>query len=264
MTHGVRPPGARPSCTTRIGLAACVFRGVEILTVARSCGFDFLLADMEHGAMSLGEVAALCAAGRGAGFPVHVRAPGPAADALSRIVDCGADALVVPHVDSAGAARAIVARVRFAPVGARSIPSPLVAAGFRPQPPAELIAAAEAAPEVLVMIESAGALAEAEAIAATPGIDGLIVGTNDLAAALGHVGAPEAAPVREAFARIAGVARAAGKGFGVMGLPEALLGSHARALGADWIVATNEINLLVEAGALCAARFRDAVTNERN
>ena len=66
--------------TLRIGLAACVFRSVEMLSVARHSGFDFLVADMEHGAMSLGEAAALCVAGIEAGYPVQVRVPGPTSD----------------------------------------------------------------------------------------------------------------------------------------------------------------------------------------
>lgn len=242
--------------TMQLGLAACVFRSVEILAVARTCGFDFLLADMEHGAMSLGEVATLCVAGIEAGYPVFVRAPGPVSELLSRIVDCGAAGLVVPHLDSAAQAREIVEKVRFAPLGARSIPSPVAITGFRPVPPCELIAHSEPALSVLVMIESAEALGAVEDIAGVAGIDGLIIGTNDLAQSLGLIGQLDHADMRAAFARVANAAINAGRRFGVMGLPEALLDSHARALDADWIVAANEINLLVEAGDACVARLR--------
>lgn len=63
---------------------------VEMVPVARQAGFDFLIADMEHGAMSLGEAAALCVTGREAGFPVHVRVPKSASDHLTRAADCAA------------------------------------------------------------------------------------------------------------------------------------------------------------------------------
>jgi len=240
----------------QLGLAACVFRSVEILAVARTCGFDFLLADMEHGAMSLGEVSAICVAGIEAGYPVFVRAPGPSSELLSRIVDCGAAGLVVPHVNSAVQARAVVQRVRFAPVGARSIPSPIAIAGFRPVPPSDLIARCEPALSVLVMIESADALAAVDEIANVAGIDGLVIGTNDLAQSLGLTGRLDHPHMRAACATVANAAANAGRRYGAMGLPEALLDSHARALGADWIVAANEINLLIEAGDACVARLR--------
>lgn len=242
--------------TMQLGLAACVFRSVEILAVARTCGFDFLMADMEHGAMSLGDVAALCVAGIEAGYPVHVRAPGPTSEFLSRIVDCGAAGLVVPHVDNAAQARAVVQRVRFAPVGARSIPSPIAIAGFRPVPPADLIARSEPALSVLVMIESAEAYGAVDEIANVAGIDGLVIGINDLAQSLGLTGKLDHPDMRDACAKVATAAANAGRRFGAMGLPETMIDSHARALGADWIVAANEINLLVEAGDACVTRLR--------
>lgn len=239
----------------RFGLATCVFRSVEMVTVARTAGFDLLLADMEHSALTVGDVTALCVAGRLGGFPVEVRV-GRGADNLDlpRVLDCGATGVVVPHVDSADEARRIVERVRFAPLGNRSVPSPLAIFGFRPVDPRALMAGCEAEVRVTVMIESAEALAEVEAIAAVPGIDALMVGANDLAVSLGHTGDLAHERVRAAFARIAAAAQAAGKDFAVIGVPVHLLESHAFALGAATIIATNDINLLIDSGtALVAA-----------
>lgn len=240
----------------RIGLAACVLRSIEILPIARHAGFDFLLVDMEHGMVSIGEVATLCVAGREAGFPVHVRAPGARSELLSRIVDCGAAALVVPHVEDAAAARSVVARARFAPVGARSVPPPVGATGFRPLPAAELAAVAEAGLEVLVMIESARGLAAVDEIAAVAGVDGLVVGTNDLAASLGLLDRPGAPELAAAIGAVAGAAAQRGLRFGAMGMSEAMARAEAAALGADWLVAANDVNLLFDAGRDLLARLR--------
>lgn len=237
----------------RFGLAACVFRSVEMVMVARTAGFDLLVADMEHSALAAGDVAALCVAGRMGGFPVEVRVGGPDHPDLARVLDCGATGVIVPHVDSAKAARIIARRTRFPPVGDRSVPSPLAGFGFRPVDPVPLMAGSEADIRVTVMIESAAGLSEAEAIAAVPGIDAVMVGANDLAVSLGHpgdVGHPE---VQAAFARIAAAARGAGREFAVIGVPGALLESHAFALGAATVIATNDINLLVDGGAALVA-----------
>ncbi len=240
----------------RIGLAACVLRSIEILPIARQVGFDFLLVDMEHGAFSLGEAAALCVAGREAGFPVHVRAPVARSELLSRIVDFGAAAVVVPHVEGADEARFVVDRVRFAPRGARSVPPPVGATGFRPMPAAALMDVAERGLEVLVMIESARGLAAVDEIAAVAGVDGLVVGMNDLAASLGlldRLGAPELAA---AVAEIAEAALRRGLRFGAMGMSEATARAQGPALGADWLVAANDVNLLFDAGRDLLARLR--------
>jgi 4-hydroxy-2-oxoheptanedioate aldolase len=242
--------------TLRIGLAACVFRSVEMLAVARHAGFDFLVADMEHGAMSLGEAAALCVAGIEAGYPVQVRVPGPHSDYLTRAVDCGARGLIVPHIDSAEIARHVVAKVRFPPRGHRSLPSPLAVAGFRPMPAPQLMERAEPLLEVLVMIESREGLAAAREIAAIDGIDGLVIGTNDLAQSLGLTGRLGHPDLLAAFAGIAAAAAGVGKVFGVMGLTPGMMRTHGTDLGASWLVATNDINLLIEAGSACVAQTR--------
>ena len=106
------------------------------------------------------------------------------------------------------------------------------------------------------MIESSPALDAVDQIAATPGIDMLMIGTNDLADGIGLRGQIDHPDLRAAFQRIAGAAAAHGCGFGVMGLPEALVESHALALGARAIVATNETNLITEGGAAQLARLK--------
>lgn len=244
---------------TCIGLAACVMRTPEIVTVARACGFDMLLIDMEHGPIGIADAAVLALAAHEAGFPALARVGGPHAPDLARVLDCGAEGVVVPHVDSAEEARRVVARCRFPPLGRRSLPSPLVRLDFRMPPAAAMMRQVEGETFVALMIESAAGLAEAEAIAAVPGVDLVMVGANDLAADLGHAGAVDHPEVLAAFAAIAAAARRAGILFGVIGVAEPLLPSHAVALGARLIVATNDINLLIDQGLAVAARVRAAV-----
>ena len=255
----VPPPALpRPSLGKPVlGLAACVFRSVEILSVARHAGFDFLVADMEHGAVSLADAAALCVMGLEAGYPVHVRVPGARCDDLSRVVDCGAAGLIVPHLDSVDEARHVVARVRFPPLGSRSIPPPVAISGFRPLPPRELVTQAEAALDVAVMIESKAGLAAVRDIAAIDGIDAILIGANDLAQSLGHLGDLAHPDMQAAFRTIAAAAADHGRAFGVMGVPPALMRSHALDLGASRIVVTNDINLIFDAATATVAATRE-------
>ncbi len=244
--------------TLRVGLAASVMRTVEIVAIARGAGFDLLLADTEHTSIGVGDVAQMCIAGGLAGFPVWVRAGGNGPEGLARLVDCGAAGIVVPHVDTAAQARAIADAVRFAPVGRRSIPSPLALHAFRPTPPRTLVTDSEAALTVVAMIESAEGVADVDAIAAVPGIDMLMVGANDLANSLGHLGNLEHPEVADAFAAIAAAAIRAGKDYAVIGLPPALVGPYGTALGASLVIATNDVNLLFDGAVRALAAVRDA------
>jgi 4-hydroxy-2-oxoheptanedioate aldolase len=244
-----------------IGLAACVFRTVEIVTVARSCGFDFLLIDTEHGPIAMGDVATLAVAAYEAGFPALVRVGGPDAADLARVLDCGAEGVVVPHVETVAQASHVVEKCRFQPLGKRSLPSPLVRLGFKVPPAAQMMAEIEKDTLIILMIESAAGVANAKAIAAVPGVDMLMIGANDLAADMGHVGAVDHPDVCDAFAAVAGAAHAHGRSFGVIGVAEPLLQSYALALGAKLVVATNDINLIIDQGMATASRVRGAMSD---
>ena len=248
--HFTNPP------PVAFGLALCLLGRAEAVLLARGAGFDFVVIDMEHGPLGLDALGQAAEVGQAAGLPVWGRVTGPASPDLARVLDCGATGVIVPHVDSAAQAARIAQACRFAPKGQRALPGPLPALDFRVVPAADLCASAERDVQVIAMIESAAALAEVEAIAATPGIDLLMIGSNDLADGLGLRGQLDHPQVLAAFTRIARAARDHGCGFGVMGLPAALLPSHALALGARVVVATNDTNLIVEGGAALLDRLR--------
>lgn len=242
-----------------VGLGACVFRTPEIVTVARSCGFDFLLLDTEHGAMSISDVASIAVTAFEARLPCLVRVGGPHAPDLARVLDCGAEGVVVPHVERVEEALHIVAACRFQPVGNRSLPSPQLRLGFRVPPAAAMIDAIEREIVIVLMIESALGLENVEAIAAVPGVDILMIGANDLAADMGHLGDVCHADVLAGFSRVAAAARANGKAFSIIGVAEPLWQSHGINLGARLVVATNDINLLIDQGRATVSRLRGLV-----
>ncbi|MBE9636836.1 HpcH/HpaI aldolase family protein [Salipiger mangrovisoli] len=246
----------------RFGLAFCLLGRAEAILLARGAGFDFAVIDMEHGPLGLGDLGQAAAVGLAAGLPVYGRVTGPASPDIARVLDCGATGVIVPHVDSAEEAANIARACHFAPRGARALPGPLPALDYRVVPAAELTDTAERQVEVIAMIESAAALEAVEDIAATPGIDMLMIGSNDLADGIGHRGDLAHPEVLAAFARIAGAARTNGRGFGVMGLPPALVRSHALSLGATTLVASNETNLIAEGGAALLRALRETLSPE--
>lgn len=160
-------------------------------------GFDFVVLDMEHSAIELPTIQNLVLAGQAAGLAVLVRPSGTDAGLIGRILDTGANGLMVPHVDSAERARAIVAQTRFPPLGRRGF-SPLMRFDALARPLAEL----NDSTFLVLQIEGRAAIENAAAIAAVPGFDALFVGPYDLALSLGVP--PGSERVRETALQLAG------------------------------------------------------------
>jgi 4-hydroxy-2-oxoheptanedioate aldolase len=145
-------------------------------------GYDYVCVDLQHGMTGPGTVLPVLQALRPTPATVLVRVPGPDPEAMMRALDLGADGVVVPMVDTPEQAAAAVAACTYPPGGVRSWgPMWGDVDGGAPTP-----AQADAARIVVVMVETAAGLANADAIAAVPGVDAVYVGPNDLALSLGH------------------------------------------------------------------------------
>jgi 2-keto-3-deoxy-L-rhamnonate aldolase RhmA len=166
---------------------------------------DLAWIDLEHGALSVGDVLPLTIAIQSAGCAALVRLACAGAPELGAILDAGVDGVVAPHVEDVEHAMALAARLRHPPDGTRGSASRRWNGyGLR---------ATAAYPVLLAQIESRVGVERAGAIASVPGVDGLIVGYADLGAALGG----DAKALAAAVARVEAVARGAGVAFGVAG-----------------------------------------------
>lgn len=158
------------------------------------CGYDYLVLDGQHGLLGfaglLSGLIAVDAAAQAAGL-VRVAANDPTP--IGQALDAGAAGVIVPLVNTSGEAAAAVAAARYPPAGIRSYGP--VRSGLRIGPtPAD----ANAATLVLAMVETPQGLTNVEAIAATPGLDGVYIGPSDLRLAVGG-SSPSDPHVDEAF-----------------------------------------------------------------
>lgn len=147
---------------------------VEVLA---QTALDYLVFDCQHGPHDLGTVLPLLRAAAIHGMPALLRVASSAPWMIMRALDLGAAGVIVPMVGSAAEAARACAATRYPPLGERSFGALRPAAGdvFDPAD----------GPLVLPMIETAEGLAAVDAIAATPGVDGLFVGPLDLALSIG-------------------------------------------------------------------------------
>ena len=193
-------------------------RTVEIARAMKTAGFDWLFIDMEHNTMSLDDACNISVAAQAEGIAPIVRVPGTEHHHATRALDGGAQGIVVPHVDDVETAKRMVSNVRYPPVGHRSLYGALPQAGFTAHPPAELMPALDAATFLVLMIESPEGVANADAIAALPGVDALLIGTSDLTAEMGIPGQVEHPDVVAAYETVIAACARHGKHPGMGGV----------------------------------------------
>ena len=237
---------------TQIGLWSSLSSNYSVEVIA-GAGFDWLLLDMEHSPNDLESLLAqLQAAASYAAHPV-VRVPWNDMVSIKRVLDVGAQSLLVPYVSSAAEARAAVSFTRYPPQGVRGVAGTTRATRF-----GRIRDYARHAHEeicVLVQVETQLALDNIEAICATDGVDGVFIGPADLHASLGHPGEianPKVKPViDEAVRRI----RKAGKAPGIL-TPSEDDARHWLDCGALFVAVGADVAILARGAETLAQKFK--------
>ena len=176
-------------------------------------GFPAVTLDGQHGLWDLAAIAAAIAAVHQGGAAPVVRVPVGDFATVSRALDFGAEGIIAPMINTQADARAFAAAAKYPPIGERSWGPhrATMLAGIADQK--DYLAEANALTVTFAMIETRTALANLDAIAATPGIDGLFLGPSDLSIALseGRSLDPLSKDVDAELDRIVAAARKAGK-----------------------------------------------------
>ena len=155
---------------------------VEIIGVA---GFDAAFIDMEHTAFDLNLVAAMIIAADLAGVTSLIRVPGNDANLILRLLDAGAEGIIIPHVEGLEGAKRAVDAVRYAPMGHRGAAGGSRAARFGAVPWEEHVKQSNEEIILSVMCEDELGISEMEQIAALDGIDLVAIGPTDFSEYMG-------------------------------------------------------------------------------
>jgi 2-keto-3-deoxy-L-rhamnonate aldolase RhmA len=220
----------------------------EIAPIAKACGFDALYIDLEHCPATTRDTAQICAMAAAVGITSLVRIPQADDPIATKLLDAGALGIIAPHVETADAARRAVASCKFPPHGTRSAGGSGFQTEYRAMDIRDLAGHHDAATTVVVMIESATAVENADAIAAVPGVDILLVGTTDLSFELGVPGQHDAPVIVKAYETVAKACAAHGKVLGIAGIGNASIIGRYVEMGARFVSAGTDASFLM-AGA---------------
>ena len=196
----------------------CSMQDTNMAELLAGCGYDWLLFDAEHAPLDPLNILPLLQAV--APYPVTpiVRPSSLNPAEIKKLLDCGAQTLLIPYVRDAEEAKLAAAAVAYPPHGFRGVAGLTRATGYGAIPGY----AAKARDEIclLVQIETKSALDDLEAICAVDGVDGVFIGPADLAASLGYAHDPAHADVKAAVSDAIKRIRACGKPAGFLSLSQ--------------------------------------------
>jgi 4-hydroxy-2-oxoheptanedioate aldolase len=223
---------------------------VEILA---DSGFDWILLDTEHAPNELPMVhAQLQAMAGGTAHPV-VRPAWNDQVIIKRLLDIGAQSLLIPYVETEEEAKRAVMSTRYPPAGFRGVASLTRASRY-----GRIKGYYEAAQEqlcLLLQVETKRGLQNLDAIARVDGVDGVFIGPSDLSAALGYLGKPTHPDVVKTIEDSIRWIKDAGKAPGIL-TGDRELGQRYIELGCLFTAVGSDVALLANAADQLAALFR--------
>lgn len=221
--------------------------------LAANTGFDWLLIDGEHAPNDVRSILAqLQAVAPYRSQPVVRPVSGDAA-LIKQLLDIGAQTLLVPMVETAEQARALVRAVTYPPQGIRGMGSGMARASRWNAIP-DYLDQADGDVCLLLQVESLEGLANLNAIVAVEGVDGIFIGPADLSAAMGYRGNPGHPDVQEAIEDAIKRICAAGKAAGIL-TPDERLARRYLALGATFVAVGVDTTVLMRGLKALSARF---------
>lgn len=224
----------------------------EVAELVAGIGFDWLFVDAEHSPLDPAQLQRVMQ-GAGKETPCLIRLPSAGDVPIKKALDAGAAGIIVPQINSARAAEAVVRMAKYAPDGQRGVGvSRAHGYGMSFQ---EYVSSANDEVAVVVQAEHIEAVRHIDEIVAVPGIDAVLVGPYDLSASLGKLGQVDDPEVRAAIDRVTEACLKADVRLGIFGMTAAAVKPYIDS-GYTLIVAGIDTVLLGQAAAKLLAELK--------
>lgn len=232
------------------------------VTEALAQSVDFVWIDLEHNATTTESMLGHLIAARAGGAASIVRIPHNDVGWVKRVLDCGAEGIILPRSSSAKEAADFVSACRYPPLGTRGF-GPRRPMQYGRLPQLEYLQQANRDIFVVVQVETKELVAELDDVLRLDGLDSLVLGPQDLSGSMGRLGDTTHPAVVEVMKSVAEKAKAAGKfiGAGLGADPE-----FARLLidcGVQWLQAGNDFEFMINSCDRTFAAIRGEEWNQR-
>lgn len=224
-------------------------------------GMEFLLLDCEHGYFDMTQAANLIAVADGYGLPVIVRVGQHSQYSVPKFLDMGARGILHPNVVDAAQARELVAMCLYAPEGDRGISTFRAHTGYQNGDIPEVMRRANAHNVVIAQIESMLTSQQIDAIVSVDGLDGVLIGPNDLSQSVGAFGEYGHPDLLRVVNDVAASARRHDKWSGVITANEKLL-RHCAACGMQFFSVGSELSMLASGAQNTLQKIENILQDE--
>ena len=240
-----------------LGMGLRQFQTSDMGRMLSVCGYDWALIDLEHSSMSVETAARLAVACEDAGVTPLVRVPSDDHRLATRLLDGGAMGVDFPHIETSDQAARLVETCMYPPFGHRSMGgSRLTQLGFRAYDRGEAAALGNEATFMVMMIETPVGLTNAEAIASVPGVDVLLVGSNDLTLEMGIPGELGHDRLSAAFEAVVAACSGHGKHAGMAGVYDLTLIERYVKLGTRFVLGAGDSGIFMSGARSTAEELR--------
>lgn len=189
----------------------CMLPSAPVVDVIAQSGLDFVIVDLEHGSISLETAENMVRAAQLHGCQPIIRVGDSQQNTILRALETGCKAVMVPHVASAEAAKAVVSAARYTPLGTRGLSPYTRCHGYDHSDLQTSLEHHAQETFVGVLVEGSEGLERMPKIAAVPGIDMIYLGLYDISMSIGIPGDIDSPKVRDELARCARLITDAGK-----------------------------------------------------
>jgi len=215
-------------------------------SIFAAAGYDFVFIDMEHGNLNMETTADLIRGAKSAGIATIVRVPRLETFFISRVLDAGAEGLMIPMTSTQEQAEEIVRYSKYPPLGQRGFGNQTGQTDYRPLKTADFLKEANEHTLIVAQIETREAIENIESILSVEGIDVGLIGPNDLSISLGIPDQMGSEIIMKAIDKVVETAKKKGKASGIhIGNIEAL--KKWRAKGMTFLAYSTDISFMYSA-----------------
>lgn len=217
----------------------------RVVGILASAGFDFVIIEMEHTDFSLETVGALAMLARASGITPIVRPPGTVKPHdLTRALDAGAQGLLLPSIENADQLRQLIQATKYYPMGNRPMNLKGPHTDYWAGTPGEIIETLNEQTLTIAMIETRNAIDNLPEILKVEGLNGIMIGPDDLSQDLGIPGDLQNPKLLAAFEEVFAICREHGVPFGLSAQSPEMASRWLQA-GATWIPYQNDAAMVL-------------------
>ncbi len=173
-----------------------------VIPLLSRAGFDFVVVDMEHGAFTIREIVNFVIAAKNCPISIIVRTPGKDSQMISKILDCGAHGIMVPHVETKAEVQNIIQASKYPPIGTRGYGPRGIITDYQPLACEDKIRIINQNVVIWIQVESIVAIEKMDMLLSFPEINGVIIGPMDLSVSMGIPGQMHDIHIQQMFQKV--------------------------------------------------------------